>query len=56
MGLVVATAIGFCAWIVFWAIGWKAIDAFLITTVIITLAATLKVLAPSLPGRPEPDA
>jgi hypothetical protein len=55
MGLVVASAIGFCAWIVLWAIGWKAIDAFLITTVIITLAATVKVLAPSLPGRQPTD-
>jgi hypothetical protein len=55
MGLVVATAIGFCAWIVFWAIGWKAIDAFLITTVIITLAATVKVLVPYLPGRQPTD-
>jgi hypothetical protein len=55
MGLVVAAAIGFMAWIVLWAIGWKSIDAFLVTTVIITLAATVKVLAPSLPGRQPTD-
>ncbi len=55
MGLVVATAIALCAWVALWAIGWKAIDAFLVTTVIITLAATLKLLAPSLPGRQPTD-
>ena len=56
MGLVVATTFGLCAWVVLWAIGWKSLDAFLVTTVIITLAATVQVLAPHLPGRPEPDA
>ena len=55
MGLVVATAIGFIAWIVLWAIGWKSIDAFLITTVIITLGATAKILNPFLPGRQPTD-
>ena len=51
MGLVVATAVAFCAWIVLWAIGWKSLDAFLITTLIITLGATAKILAPYLPNR-----
>ena len=51
MGLVLATTIGLVAWIVLWAIGWKSIDAFLITAVIITLGATAKILTPYLPGR-----
>jgi len=51
MGLVLATTFGLCVWIVLWAIGWKAIDAFLVTTVIITLGATAKILAPYLPDR-----
>ncbi len=55
MGLTIAATVAFCAWIVLWAIGWKAIDAFMVATVIITLAATFKVLAPSLPGRHETD-
>ncbi len=55
MGLVVATAIGLMAWIVLWAIGWKSMDAFLVTTVIVLLGSTAKVLAPSLPGRHETD-
>ena len=51
MGLVLATTAGLVVWIVLWAIGWKSIDAFMITAVIITLAATAKILAPYLPGR-----
>lgn len=51
MGLVLATTIGLVAWIVLWAIGWKSIDAFMITAVVITLGATARVLAPYLPGR-----
>lgn len=51
MGLVLATTIGLVVWIVLWAIGWKSIDAFMITAVVITLGATAKILAPYLPGR-----
>ncbi len=55
MGLVVATTIGLCVWIVGWAIGWKAMDAFLLTTVIVLLGATARILVPYLPGRHETD-
>jgi len=51
MGLVLATTFGLCVWIVLWAIGWKTQDAFMITAVIIMLAATAKILAPYLPDR-----
>ncbi|MGH2898702.1 MAG: hypothetical protein ACRDMZ_08505 [Solirubrobacteraceae bacterium] len=51
MGLVVATTVGLIAWIVLWAIGWKSIDAFMITAVIITLGASAKIVAPYLPNR-----
>lgn len=51
MGLVLATTAGLVVWIVLWAIGWKAQDAFLITTLVITLGATVKILLPYLPGR-----
>ncbi len=51
MALVVATTIGLVLWIVLWAIGWKSFDAFMITTVIIMLGATAKILAPYLPNR-----
>jgi hypothetical protein len=51
MGLVLATTFGLVAWIVLWAIGFKAFDAFLITLLVVTLGATGRLLAPHLPGR-----
>jgi hypothetical protein len=51
MGLVLATTFGLVLWIVIWAMGAKALDAFLITTVVIMLGAASKILAPYLPGR-----
>jgi len=51
MGLVLVTTLGLAAWIVLWAIGVKAIDGFLITTVMIGLAAGGRMLIPHLPGR-----
>jgi hypothetical protein len=51
MGLVLVTTFGLIVWIVLWAIGAKALDAFLVTTVILTIGATGKILAPYLPGR-----
>ncbi len=51
MGLVVATTFGLAVWIILWAIGWKSIDAFMITTLIITVGATARLLAPYLPTR-----
>ena len=50
MGVVVATTIGLIIWIVLWAIGAKAFDAFMITILIALVAATLRMLAPYLPG------
>jgi len=51
MGLVLTTTFGLVLWIVLWAIGAKALDAFLVATVVIMLGATGKILAPYLPGR-----
>jgi hypothetical protein len=51
MGLVLATTAGMLIWIIMWSIGAKAIDGFLVATVIILLAATVRVLKPFLPGR-----
>ncbi len=51
MGLVLAITLGLAAWIVLWAIGWNSFDAFMITALVITLAATAKILAPYLPNR-----
>ncbi len=51
MGLVLATTFAMIVWVVMWSIGVKAIDGFLVATVIITLAATVRILKPYLPGR-----
>jgi hypothetical protein len=55
MGLAVATTVAFCAWVVLWAIGWKPMDAFLITAVIILIAGTVKSLSAFLPGSHETE-
>jgi hypothetical protein len=51
MGLAVATTTGLVVWLVLWATGTKAIDAFLITILIVLLAATGRIVARYLPGR-----
>ena len=51
MGLVLTTTFGLVLWIILWAIGAKALDAFLVATVVILLGATARILAPYLPGR-----
>lgn len=51
MGLVVATTFGLVVWIVMWALGIKAFDAFLITVLVILLGATARIIAPYLPSK-----
>jgi hypothetical protein len=56
MGLLLTTAAGLVIWIVLWAIGVKSFDAFLITLLMVLIAATLRFVTPYLPGnRPDPD-
>jgi hypothetical protein len=50
MGLLLTTTAGLAVWIVLWAIGIKSFDAFLITMVLVLLAATARLAAPYLPG------
>jgi hypothetical protein len=50
MGVIVATTAGLIIWLVLWALGQKAIDAFLITVLIALVAATLRMVSPYLPG------
>ena len=50
MGVVVATTFGLILWLVLWALGQKAIDAFLLTVLIALVAATLRMISPYLPG------
>ena len=61
MGLVLTTTAGLCLWVVLWATGVKAFDAFLLTLGMIVLAVTARMILPSLPGsrseeRSLPDA
>jgi hypothetical protein len=50
MLLLLTTIAGLVIWIVLWAIGVKSFDAFLITLLMVLLAATWKLVAPYLPG------
>ena len=51
MPLTLATTAGLVVWIVLWAIGAKAFDAFMITTLIVLVGATVKIAAAYLPNR-----
>jgi hypothetical protein len=50
MGLFLTTCAGLVLWIVLWAIGVKPFDAFLLTLGMVIVAATMRVIAPYLPG------
>jgi hypothetical protein len=53
MGFVFTVAAGLVVWVVLWALGAKGFDAFMVTTVVILVGATAKLLVPFLPGRQE---
>jgi hypothetical protein len=50
MGLLLTTIAGLVVWIVLWAIGVKSLDAFLVTLVMVLIAATARAMAPFLSG------
>ena len=50
MGLLLTTTAGLVIWIVLWSIGVKGFDAFLITIVMVLVAAMAHMLAPFIPG------
>jgi hypothetical protein len=50
MGVILATTFGLILWLVLWAIGVKAFDAFMLTVLIALVAVTLRMLAPYMPG------
>ena len=49
MGLALATTVGLVIWIVLWALGTKAIDAFLITLGIVLVTATARIVMRYMP-------
>jgi hypothetical protein len=50
MGLIFSATGAFVLWIVLWSIGVKSFDAFLLTVLIILLAAGTRIVMPLLPG------
>jgi hypothetical protein len=56
MGLFLTTCAGLVIWIVLWALGAKAFDAFMVTVLLVVIAGTVRIVTPYLPGnRPDPD-
>jgi hypothetical protein len=50
MGLLLTLIAGLVVWIVLWATGVKGFDSFMITIVLLLIAAGLHIVAPFLPG------
>ena len=55
MGVLLTLIAGLVIWIVLWAIGAKSFDAFLITLVMLIVAAAAHLVWPTLPGNRDPD-
>jgi hypothetical protein len=51
MGLILTVTGGLVVWIVLWALGSKGFDAFMLSTAIILVGGSLRILAGYLPGR-----
>ena len=50
MGVLLTLIAGLVVWVVLWAVGAKAFDAFLLTLVMLVIAAAVRLLVPYLPG------
>ncbi len=50
MGLLLTAIAGLVVWVVLWALGVKAFDAFMIIVLMVLIAATARIVAPYLPG------
>ncbi len=50
MLMTLAATAGLVVWIVLWSLGAKGFDAFMITTLVIVVGATAKILLAYLPG------
>ena len=55
MGVLLTLIAGLVVWIVLWATGAKSFDAFLITLVMLLVAAAAHIVWPTLPGNRDPD-
>ena len=50
MGLVLTVTFAMALWIVFWALGAKGFDGFMLTALVVLLGAAGKIVASHLPG------
>jgi len=50
MGFAFVTTAALGLWIILWAIGAKAFDAFMVAALILVMAVTVRMLTPYLPG------
>lgn len=50
MGLLLTATAGLVLWIVLWSLEVKGFDAFMITTAMVLVAATVRIVWPHLPG------
>lgn len=55
MGLAIVATFSACLWIVLTAIGAKSFDAFLLSLLIVLIAAATRMLGGALPGTPRED-
>ena len=55
MGVLLTRTAGLSVWIVLWSLGAKSFDAFLITIVMLIVAAAAHLIWPTLPGNRDPD-
>ena len=55
MGVLLTLIAGLVIWVVLWALGVKSFDAFMITTLMLVIAAAGYMIAPHLPGRQRSD-
>ena len=55
MGILLTFTAGLVLWIVLWSIGAKAFDAFMLTTVLVLVAAVGHIVWPMLPGNRGSD-
>jgi hypothetical protein len=51
MGVLLTLIAGLVVWVVLWALGTKGFDAFMITVLMLVIAAAGHIVLPHLPGR-----
>ena len=54
MQVIVAFTVGLVIWIVLWALGTKSFDAFMITILLVVVAATARIAEPFIRERLKP--